>query len=294
MSWLINASQLDKIRKSQKNITILDATWNLTSGGTDAKEAFLKRRIAGAQFFNLDHFYDYATQLPAMLIRDEVAIKEKISALGISEDHKIIFYDHSDIYTSCRALWMFKVFGHHPSQLHILNGGYQAWERYGGKIESGEPRTITAKDYQVRFQAQYIRTLVQMKTNLHHPAEQVIDMRHPVRYAGGQESRLGLRSGHIPQSFSFPYFTMFESDGRWKPIEKIRKQLVGIGVDLNDPIVTTCGSGTTAAILNFALDLMDHTAHALYDGSWSEWGTDQLYPGEESLAERPVQTSLEK
>ena len=133
-----------------------------------------------------------------------------------------------------------------------------------------------------------------MKTNLNHPTEQVVDMRHPVRYAGGREHRPGLRSGHIPKSFSFPFITLFESDGRFKPIERIRKQLTGIGVELDYPIITTCGSGISSAILNFALDLMNHSQHSLYDGSWVEWGIDTLYPGEESLAERPVDTSLDK
>jgi thiosulfate/3-mercaptopyruvate sulfurtransferase len=188
---------------------------------------------------------------------------------------------------------MFKVFGHNPNQLYILDGGCDAWEKYGGKLEEGEPRSINAKPYAVNFEAHLIRTLVQMKTNLHHPAEQVVDMRHPVRYAGGPETRMGLRSGHIPGSFCFPYMTMFDEHGRWKPIDKIRKQLTGIGVNLDAPIVTMCGSGITAATLNFALDLMNQSQQSLYDGSWAEWGVEQLYPGEESLAERPVRTSLE-
>jgi thiosulfate/3-mercaptopyruvate sulfurtransferase len=228
-----------------------------------------------------------------MLVRDEKIIREKVGALGITNEHKIIFYDNSSLHTSCRALWMFKTFGHNPNQLYILDGGRDAWEKYGGKLETGEPRNIGAKSYEVTFQAQLIRTLVQMKTNLHHPAEQVVDMRHPVRYAGGPETRVGLRSGHIPNSFCFPYHTMFDEYARWKPIERIRKQLLGIGVNLDTPIITMCGSGMTAAILDFALDLMNQTQHSLYDGSWSEWGAEQLYAGEETIAERPVVTSLE-
>lgn len=293
MPWLINAAQLDKFRKSQKNVIILDASWHLPTEGRNAKEEFLKSHIIGARFLDLDAFNDKETTLPNMLIRDEALIKEKIGALGITDEHKIIFYDNSNLHTSCRALWMFKVFGHNPHQLYILDGGYEAWERYGGKIETGESRNAP-KTYNINFEAHFIRSLVQMKTNLHHSMEQVVDMRHPVRYAGGPEHRLGLRKGHIPDSFSFPYTTMFEADGRFKPIEKIRKQLTGIGVDLHYPIVTTCGSGMTASVLNFALDLMNHSQHSLYDGSWSEWGANQLYLGEESLEERPVATSIDK
>ncbi|TAK77032.1 MAG: sulfurtransferase [Gammaproteobacteria bacterium] len=294
MPWLINASQLDKLRKSQKNVMVLDASWHLPTEGRHAKEEFLKSHIIGARFLDLEAFNDRHTTLPNMLVRDEAIIQQLVSELGITNDHKIIFYDHSDLHTSCRALWMFKCFGHNPQQLYILDGGYQAWERYGGKIESDEPRNVAKKAYLTDFQAHHIRTLMQMKTNLHHPTEQTVDLRHPVRYAGGPEHRPHLRAGHIPGSISFPYMTMFETDGRFKPIDKIRKQLTGIGVDLQAPIVTTCGSGITSTILNFVLDLMSHSEHALYDGSWSEWGWDQVYPGEESIAERPVETSLEK
>jgi thiosulfate/3-mercaptopyruvate sulfurtransferase len=228
-----------------------------------------------------------------MLIRDEKTISEKVGSLGIPNDYKIIFYDNTNaVHTSCRALWMFKVFGHHTNQLYILDGGFDAWKNYGGKVESGE-RAITPKSYQVTFEAHFIRTLMQMKTNLHHPAEQVVDVRHPVRYAGGKELRVHMRFGHIPGSYSFPYFTMFEPDGRFKPLGKIRKQFTGIGVELEYPIVTMCGSGISSAILNFVLDLMGHEKHAIYDGSWAEWGYDETYPGEKDLAERPVVTSLE-
>lgn len=293
MSWLINASQLDKFRKGQKNVTILDVSWHLPADNRNAKEEFLESHVSGARFLDLNDFHDKQTTLPNMLIRDESTISQLVGALGISNEHKIIFYDKSGLHTSCRAHWMFKVFGHNPGQLYILDGGYAAWEKYGGKSESGEVRAVTAKPYTVNFAAHMIRTLMQMKNNVHHPTEQVVDLRHPIRYAGGPEVRLGLRTGHIPGSTCFPYFTMFEADGRFKPLEKIRRQLVGSGVDLDYPIVSTCGSGITSAILNFVLELMNHTNTALYDGSWAEWGAEQLYPGETSLAERPVVTSLE-
>lgn len=294
MPWLINAAQLDKFRKNQKNVVVLDASWHLPMEGRNAKEEFQHHHIIGARFFDLDAFNDRETNLPNMLTRDEQLISKLVSELGITNEHKIIFYDNSHLHTSCRALWMFKIFGHNTNQLYILDGGYPMWEKYGGKIEVGEMRAVTPKPYRVNFGAQYLRTLMQMKTNLHHPTEQVVDMRHSVRYAGGHEHRPGLRSGHIPGSFCFPSMTMFEPDGRFKPVEKIRKQLTGIGVDLNSPIITTCGSGITSTILNFVLDLMNQSEHSLYDGSWSEWGAETLYPGETTLEERPVETSIDK
>lgn len=292
MAWLINPAQLDRFRKNQKNVIILDASWCTPDDKRDMRQLFNERHVQSARFFDLNAFVDHHSELPNMLIRDEALIADKLGELGITNDHKIIFYDNSSMHTSCRAVWMMKVFGHNSNLLYILDGNISAWEKYGGKVENAEPREVGKKVYNVSYQAHLVRTLLQMKENMHHPHEQVIDMRNPIRYAGGPESRAGLRAGHIPGSFCFPFSTMFESDGRWKPIERIRKQLIGIGVDPSLPIVTTCGSGTTAPILNFALDLMGFPNTSVYDGSWTEWGSEQLYHGESSLAERPVQTSL--
>lgn len=292
MSWLINASQLDRFRKNPKGILILDATWVQPGDALNPHAEFLKKHIPGARFLDLNRFVDQSSALPNMLTRDENLIASVLSEYGITSEHKIIFYDNSSMRTSCRALWMFKVFGHPSHLLHILEGGLNAWEKYGGKTEAGEAKPVAPKPYHVVYQAQYIRSLVQMKTNLHHSTEQVIDVRNAVRFAGGAEARKHLRAGHMPGSYCFPFTTLFEMDGRWKSPERIRRQLTAIGVDLNAPIVTSCGSGTTAPILNFALDLLGCEQQAVYDGSWSEWGADACYPGETSIEERPVVTSL--
>src|SRR3990167_522069 len=293
MSWLINAAQLDRLRKNPKNVVILDASGYYSDKSYSAEQAFFQSHIAGARFLDFNRFHDKHSSLPNMLSRDEVVISDNISKLGITSEHKIVLYDRDEQRTSCRAAWMFKVFGHHASQLFILDGGYASWEKYGGKVSVGEPASIPVKPpYPVNYEARYIRTLLQMKANLHHLKEQVIDVRHAVRFAGGPEPRPGLRHGHLPDSFSFPFSCFFESTGEWKSLDKIRKQLLGICVDLDKPIIATCGSGVTAAILDFTLDLLNHDSHAVYDGSWVEWGAEVLYPGEESLSERPVKTSL--
>jgi thiosulfate/3-mercaptopyruvate sulfurtransferase len=227
-----------------------------------------------------------------MLLQDEKILNEKLSALGIRNDYKIIFYDNSDLHTACRALWMFKAFGHHPQALYILDGGLAAWEKYNGKVESGEP-VISAKPYTVKLQPEVIFTLSEMKSNLHNPTKQVIDLRHAVRFAGGPEPRPNIRPGHIPGSFSFPYMTFFEKDGSFHPLEKIRQQLTGVGIDLSKPIISMCGSGMSAPILDFVLDLLNHPNHAMYNGSWTEWGTEKIYPHELSIEERPAKTCLD-
>ena len=294
MPWLINPAQLDKFRKNQKSLIILDATKHMPADDRDAKKEFLEKHIIGAQFFDIDAFNDPSEHAPhaQMLLHDEKIISEKLSELGIRNDYKIILYDNSSLHTACRALWMLKVFGHSPQLLYVLDGGFAAWNKYGGKLESGEA-TFTPKPYTAQFQPEFVRTLSQMKANLHNPKEQVIDLRHAVRYAGGPESRPNLRQGHIPGSFSFPFTSSFDKEGCLRPLDKIRQQLAGIGVDLNSPIISTCGSGTTAPILNFALDLLEHPHHAVYNGSWTEWGANKLYAHELSLDERPVCSSLD-
>lgn len=287
MPWLINAQQVDSFRKNQKNLVLVDATWH---GQDDqkAKQEFIAKHIPGARFLDLSHFNDQHSVLPNCLTRDEKQIAAQLGVLGLRPDCKIIFYDRSDYHTSCRALWMMKVFGHSPQLLYILDGGLAAWERYGGKCESGEP-TVAPKAYALKFQEKYVRSLVQMKENLQQSREQVLDARHPVRYTGGPEPRPGLRSGHIPGSFCFPYSVIFDAEGFFLPLEKIRRRLEGITLDLHHATITTCGSGMTAPILNFVLDILGNENNAVYNGSWTEWAATSLYPGENSLDERPVE-----
>lgn len=291
MSWLINPTQLEKFRKNQRNILILDASFHMPHENRNAHQEFIEKHIPGAQFFDINIFSDPTTDVPHMLIQDEKLIGEKMGALGIRDDCKIIFYDNSDLHSACRALWMFKMFGHNPFLLYILDGGLAAWDKFSDKFESGNP-SVSAKTYQACFQPQYLRTLAQMKNNEQHPTEQVLDLRHPIRFVGGVEPRPDVRLGHIPGSFSFPYFTMYEADGRLKSFDKIRQQMQSIGIELESPMIATCGSAITAPILDFVLDLMEHKNHAVYDGSWAEWGREKLYAGETSLAERPVATCL--
>ena len=289
MAWLINAAQLDKFRKSQKSLVILDASWHAPTTQRNAKQEFAEKHIIGAQFLDIDLFNDTNGAHPKMLLRDAALLSERLGHLGLRNDFKIIFYDNSQLHTACRALWMFKMMGHNPQQLYIFDGNLDTWEKSGGKVESGEV-TISPKSYTVNWQARYLRTLAEMKDNLLNPKEQVVDMRHAVRYAGGPEDRSGLRPGHIPGSYSFPYSSFFDANGQWRSPDKIRACLNGIGLDLHSPIITTCGSGTTAAIMNFALDILNLEQNAMYNGSWTEWGSEKCFAEEQSLDERPVAT----
>jgi len=289
MPWLINAIQLDKFRRNQKNVIILDAS--LHHDGRNAREEFCEKHIIDAQFFDIDAFNDPHAELPHTLTLDTKLISEQLGKIGIRNDCKIILYDNSELHTSARALWMLKIFGHNPNLLYILDGGFKAWEKFGGKIESGEP-TISNKSYTVNLQQSCLRTLNDIKQNLTHSKEQLVDLRHPVRYAGGPEPRPGLRSGHIPGSFCMPFTIFFDKAGNFLPLEKVRKKFIEVGVDTSVSIITTCGSAITAPILNFLLDLMEFQ-NAVYDGAWTEYGAEKLYAGETSLMERPVATCVD-
>lgn len=293
MPWLINAAQVDKFRKSQKSLIILDASLHMHNSGRDAKQEFEAKHIVGAQFFDIDALRDTQSELPHTILQDEALIGEKLGQLGIRNDFKIIFYDNSDLHSSCRALWMMKLFGHNPHLLYILDGGLAAWEKYSGKTESGLS-SVKPKKYNASFQPQFLRTLPQMKTILQQDKVQIVDVRHPVRFSGGREPREGMRSGHIPGAISIPFTTLFDKTGTFQPLDKVRQEFTSMAVNIAAPIVANCGSGITAPILDFLLDLMGHKDHAVYDGSWTEWGSEKLYPGETSLDERPIETCLEE
>lgn len=295
MPWLINATQLEKFRKNQKSLVILDATLHTPGSDQNAYQEFLSQHIMGAQYFNIHEFNDKSSTATHsnMVKLDPEFISQKLSELGIRNDYKIIFYDNSNLHTACRALWMFKLFGHNPQLLYILDGGLKAWQKFGGKTETGAAQ-ISPKQYNATLQLQYVCTLAQIKENLHSPQAQIIDVRNAVRYAGGPESRPGLRAGHIPGSICFPYTSLFDNQGYWRPLEKIRQVLQGVCVDLSLPQITSCGSGTTAPIMNFALDLLGQENNAVYNGSWTEWGNLKLFEGEQSLNERPVETCLQE
>lgn len=291
MPWLINAAQLDKFRKSQKSLIIFDAS--LHQDHRDAKQEFIDKHIVGAKFFNINEFKDSHSEIPNKLINDEKVISDKLSALGIRNDYKLIFYDNSDHHSACFALWMMKYFGHNPHQLYILDGGLTAFERSAGKTETGETNN-SPKQYTAKFQTQFIRTISQMKENLHTThLEQVVDLRHPIRFTGGPESLPQVRVGHIPGSISFPYLSFFDANGYFLPLDKLKTRFASVTIDLNVPIVATSGAGLSAAILDFVLDLMDHKQHSLYLGSWAEWGSLNLLVGENDLTERPVENSID-
>jgi thiosulfate/3-mercaptopyruvate sulfurtransferase len=252
------------------NIRIVDATFKMPGVLPLPKDDYLAAHIPGAVFFDVDAVSDHSNPLPHMFPSAE-QFGGDVGALGIGNDDTVVIYDAGGWVAGPRAWWMFLAYGH--DKVRLLDGGLKKWRAEGRKLESGEvtPRPATFK---ARFDARRVRSMEQMVANLAKHAEQVIDARATERFEGRvPEPRPGLRSGHIPGSCSVPYNNLFDAaTGTMKPLADLRAAFAGAGVKLDAPIVTSCGSGVSAAVLTLALYRLGIENPAVYDGSWSEWG----------------------
>jgi thiosulfate/3-mercaptopyruvate sulfurtransferase len=252
------------------NIRIVDATFKMPGVLPLPKDDYLAAHIPGAVFFDVDAVSDHSNPLPHMFPSAE-QFGGDVGALGIGNDDTVVIYDAGGWVAGPRAWWMFLAYGH--DKVRLLDGGLKKWRAEGRKLESGEvtPRPATFK---ARFDARRVRSMEQMVANLAKHAEQVIDARATERFEGRvPEPRPGLRSGHIPGSRSVPYNDLFDAaTGTMKPLADLRAAFAGAGVKLDAPIVTSCGSGVSAAVLTLALYRLGIENPAVYDGSWSEWG----------------------
>ena len=220
-------------------------------------------------FFDVDAVSDHSNPLPHMFPSAEQFGRD-VGALGIGNDDTVVVYDAGGWVAGPRAWWMFLSFG---KNVRVLNGGLKKWVAEGRKVESG-PVTPKPAIFKANFDARRVRSLQQLVANLQNRAEQVIDARANERYQGKvAEPRPGLRAGHIPGSLNLPYNNLFNAaTGEMKPLDELRAAFLGAGVKLDAPIVTSCGSGVSAAVLTLALYRLGVDNPALYDGSWTEWG----------------------
>jgi thiosulfate/3-mercaptopyruvate sulfurtransferase len=257
------------------DLRIVDATIFLPETGRTARAEFETGHIPGAVFMDLDELVDTGNPVPNMLPSPE-KFASRMQALGLGDGSRIVVYDNSPQHSSARAWWMLNLFGAH--EVSILDGGFAKWQTEGRAIESGKP-VVRHRHFTVWGDTKGVRTMQAMIDNLRTKAEQVVDARPAGRFAGTEpEPRASLRSGHIPGSRNLPSSNLFNPDGTWKQGDVLRAAFTAAGVDVDKPLVTTCGSGITAAVLSFGATLLGAKDVGLYDGSWSEWGASPTAP----------------
>ncbi|HKV45588.1 MAG TPA: 3-mercaptopyruvate sulfurtransferase [bacterium] len=254
---------------AEPDLRIVDATWYLPTLHRDAREEFRQAHVPGAVYFDIDAIADQRTSLPHML-PDAESFAVAVGALGVGEGDRVVVYGGRHLVASARVWWTFRAFGH--DNVAVLDGGFPRWREEGRSVASGEPRPAACR-FRARFRPELAADLDRVRQTLVGPGEQVVDARSSGRFVGTEpEPRPGVRSGHIPGSFNLPYERLFGPDGALLSKDGLRDMLGAIGLDLDRPVITSCGSGVTAAVLAFGLYLLGRDHVAVYDGSWTEWG----------------------
>lgn len=248
-------------------VKILDASWHMPNTGRNARVEFDLAHIPGAQFFDLDAVSDHTTPLPHMLPKAE-DFAQAMGTLGIRTNDHVVIYDSLGLFSAPRARWTFQCFGH--AQVSILEGGLPAWQAAGLPM-SDVHFTPAPQMYHINAPLAHVmdKAGVQQAIDAH---VTIVDARSAARFNGQvDEPRPGLKRGHITTSCNVPFGDVVEN-GRLKSPEQLRAIFSAAGVDIAKPVITTCGSGVTAAILDLALESLGCTDRQLYDGSWAEWG----------------------
>jgi len=263
---------------SAPDLRVVDATWFMKSSGRNAREDYQAAHIPGAVFFDIDDIADTASPLPHMLPPPE-KFSSKVRRLGLGNGNRIVVYDNNGGLAAARVWWMFRVFGH--KDVSVLDGGFAKWLAEGRPSEDLPPMPRD-RHFMSRVNTFLIRDVEQMKANLDSRREQVIDARSAGRFAGTeQEPRPTAKTGHIPGSVNLPYGDLLNADKTFRSAPELAARFAQAGIDMGKPVTATCGSGVTACILALGLHLLGHEQVAVYDGSWSEWGSRDDTPVEQ-------------
>lgn len=256
------------------NVCVLDATWVppfLKDRPTGA-ETYTEGHIPGAVYFDIDDVADTDTSLSHMLPTANL-FAEKVGNLGVSNGAQIVVYDGNGFFASARAWWMFRAMGHR--QVFVLDGGLAAWRAAGGDVETmTEPPQ--PKMFLATSNSDLVRSETEMQAHVVAQDTQILDARDTGRFNGtAPEPRADLSSGHMPGSFCVPAGSLLAADKTLKPIEALQPLLEDY---LSGPVVTSCGSGVSAAIIALALAQLGKADAAIFDGSWSEWAANSDNP----------------
>lgn len=278
MDILVNTDWLAQ-SLGNSDLVLLDASAHLPDAGRDPAAEFATHHIKGARFLDLPSLKDEISPVPAALPRAD-QFERRMRELGVTANNRIVLYDNSKLHTSARAYFICRMFG--LTDVAILDGGFPKWQAEGLPVESGTggdiaPSTFTAPtDDRSR-----VRSKADMLTNITARTEQVLDARDAMRFSGESADTIhSLSGGHIPGALNLPFPRVLNEDGTFKRGDDLRSAFETAGVDLSAPVTGSCGSGVTASVLLFALELLGKHDTALYDGSWSEWGADPDTPKE--------------
>ncbi|MBU0556230.1 MAG: 3-mercaptopyruvate sulfurtransferase [Alphaproteobacteria bacterium] len=258
------------------DLKIVDATAFLPGTPRDPRAEYRQAHIPGALYLDLSTLNDPDDPRPATVPTD-TQFAARMTALGIGRDDRIIVYDNSPLSSAGRAWWLFRIFG--ARKLAILDGGLARWTAEGRATEAGEAAPVTGADFQGKRDDAAIASKGDVLANLESCAAQVVDARSADRFRGeAAEPRPGMAEGHIPGSANLPSNLLLDEQGRWKRGDALRQAFAEAGVDLDKPLIMSCGSGVTACNLLFGAALLGKEDVRIYDGSWSEWGADPATP----------------
>lgn len=254
------------------DLRILDASWHMPDSDRDSHTEYTEGHIPGARFFDIDEISDQRSALPHMAPPVEKFIS-RMRAMGIGDGHQVVVYDSLGMFSAPRVWWTFKLMG--KLDIAVLDGGLPKWKAEGRALVDLPPM-VRDRHMTVQRQAHLIKDVSQVASASKLGDWQILDARSAERFRGEvEEPRPGLRSGHIPGSLNLNYRDVLNPDATMKDEAALREAFEKAGVDLSKPVITTCGSGVTACILSLALERLGHHKHAVYDGSWTEWG---MYP----------------